>query len=98
MKPFTLRLGDTVETYPDQYLSVEECRTGEVQIVPLRGNATLDLTRQVKRWVKDRFGGELRLSGKLMSRLPGDYYAQIITDARPHTSAVVGASGGFYLQ
>ncbi|HXJ59198.1 MAG TPA: hypothetical protein VNU68_21265 [Verrucomicrobiae bacterium] len=30
-------------TYPDCYLHVEECRSGETWIVPLRGNSKLDL-------------------------------------------------------
>ena len=88
----------TKSEFPEQYLHVTECRSGEAWIVPLRGNATLDLKRQVKRWIASEFGGELRIDGELMPRIDGDYYAQIITDGRAPDSGVVWSSGGFYLK
>jgi hypothetical protein len=83
--------------WPEQYLHVVECRSGEEWIVPLRGNATLDITRQVKRWVKEEFCGELFVDGKLMPRIEGDYYACLMTDGRSPDSAICWDSGGFYL-
>ena len=85
-------------TYPDCYLHVTECRSGETFIMPLRGNASLDLTHQVKRWVKQEFGGELRLDGEIMPKLEGDYYAKIMTDGRPPDSVICWDGGGFYLK
>lgn len=84
--------------YPDTYLHVEECRSGETFIVPLRGNSSLDLKKQVKKWIKNQFGGELALDGDLMPRISGDYYAKIMTDGRSPDSVVCWESGGFYLK
>lgn len=77
--------------YPNCYLHVLECRSGETFITPLRGNASLDITYQVKKWIKKEFGGELFLDGELTPKLEGDYYAKIMT------GAVCWDSGGFYL-
>ena len=84
--------------YPDCYLHVEECRSGETFIQPIRGNGLLDITHQVKKWIKNQFGGELKLNGDLMPRLQGDYYAKIMTDGRPPESVVCWTSGGFFLK
>ena len=84
--------------YPDTYLHIEECRSGETFIVPMRGNSSLDLKKQVKKWIKNEFGGELVLDGNLMPRLSGDYYAKIMMDGRPPDSVVCWESGGFYLK
>lgn len=88
----------TNDKWPDQYLYVTQCSSGDKWMVPLRANAKLDLKRQVKRWIKDWFGGECVLNGNLMPRLEGDYYAVIITDGRPPTSVVVWQSGGFFVK
>ena len=85
------------EKIPDCYLHVRECRSGEEWIIPLRGNSSLDLKYQVKKWIRREFGGEYRLDGKLMPKLEGDYYAQIMTDGRPPESCICWDSGGFYL-
>jgi len=87
----------TEKKFPECYLHVYECRGGESWIVPLRGNVSLDLKKQVKKWIKATFNGELRLSGELMPKLDGDYYARIITDGRPPDSIVCSTGGGFYL-
>ena len=84
--------------YPETYLHVEECRSGETFVVPMRGNSSLDLKKQVKKWIKNQFGGELVLDGNLMPRLSGDYYAKIMTNGRPPDSVVCWESGGFYLK
>lgn len=88
----------TDQTYPDCYLHVEECRSGQTWIMPIRGNSLLDLEHQIKRWIKQEFGSELALDGETMPRLSGDYYARIMTDSRPPESAVCWTSGGFYLK
>lgn len=85
-------------TYPDCYLHVEECRSGQTWIVPMRGNASLNLEKQVKKWVRAEFAGECLLDGKLMPLLQGDYYARIMTDSRPPDSCVSWTSGGFYVK
>lgn len=84
--------------YPDCYLHVEECRSGETFIQPIRSNEKLDLKKLVKKWIKKQFGGELFLDGDLMPKLQGDYYARIMTDGRPPESIVCWTSGGFYLK
>ena len=84
--------------YPDCYLYVEECRSGETFIMPLRGNSKLNLKQQVKKWIAKEYCGELKLDGELVPRLAGDYYARIITDGRPPESIVCWTSGGFYLK
>lgn len=84
--------------YPEQYLHVREANSGQEWIKPLRGNATLDLRRQIQRWAKEEFCGELALDGELMPGLDGDYYGRIMTDGRPPESVVCWESGGFYLK
>lgn len=84
--------------YPDCYLHVTECRSGVEWIVKIRGNATLDLKRRIKAWIKREFCGELHLDGEIMPRLEGDYYAKIMMDGRPPDSPICWTSGGFYLK
>lgn len=86
-----------MEKYPDCYLHVQELRSGQEWILPIRGNGLLDLTHQVKRWIKKEFAGEMRLDGKIMPRLDGDFYARVMTDGRTPDSHVSWQSGGFYL-
>jgi len=84
--------------YPDCYLHIEECRSGQTWIFPIRGNGLLDLKHQIKRWCKREFCGELKLDGELMPKLQGDYYGKIMTDGRPPESVVCWTGAGFYLQ
>ena len=84
--------------WPPQYLRVVECRSGEQFVTGLSARASLDLKRQVKRWIREEFGGELWLDGDLMPRLEGEYYAEIITDGRPPDTGVCWDSGGFFLK
>lgn len=84
--------------YPETYLHVRDENSGEEFVLPIRGNGLLDITHQTKRWIKQQFGGELMLDGKLQSGLSGDYYARIMTDGRSPDSVVCWQSGGFYLQ
>jgi hypothetical protein len=85
-------------TYPDCYLHVEECRSGETYIVPITGRMVLDLKTRVKAWIKSEFCGELALDGDLMPKLEGDYYAKIMTGGRAPDSVVCWESGGFYMK
>jgi len=87
-----------LRTYPETYLHVRECRSGAEWIFPLRGNASLDLCHQIKRWAKQEFCGELKLSGEIMPKLEGDYYGKIMTDGRAPDSVVCWDGGGFYLE
>jgi len=82
----------------DCYMVVRECRSGQEWVRPVRKREKVDLEALIRKWAKEEFDGELRLDGKLMPRLEGDYYARIITDGRPPDSVVVWASGGFYLK
>lgn len=84
--------------YPDCYLHVEECRSGQTYVVPITGRMVLDLETRLKAWIKSEFCGELALDGGITPRLQGDYYAQIMTDGRPPDSVICWQSGGFYLK
>lgn len=88
----------TTTEYPEVYLHVTECRSGQKWIMPLRGNSLLDLKHQVKKWIKQEYCGELALDGEFMPKLDGDYYAKIMTDGRPPDSVVCWTGGGFYLK
>jgi hypothetical protein len=83
---------------PDCYLHVRECRSGQEWILPIHGNAKLDLRKRVAQWAKQEFGGELKLDGEIMPKLEGDYYARIINDGRPPDSVVCWTAGGFFLK
>lgn len=84
--------------YPEQYLHVLHCRSGQTWIEPIRGSTRLNLTKILKRWIKKEFCGELQLDGMLQPRLEGEYYAKIMTDGRPPKSIIVWESGGFWLK
>ena len=84
--------------YPDCYLHVTECRSGEEWIVPIKGKMTLDLSTRVKQWIKNEYCGEFKLDGELTPLVDGDYYAKIMTDGRPPDSVVCWTSGGFYIK
>lgn len=83
--------------FPDTYLHVVECRSGQEWIEPIGPRALLDLTTRVKAWIKKEFSGELRMDGKIMPRLEGDFFAQIKTDGARPESVTCWESGGFYL-
>ena len=87
-----------MNTYPDTYLHVQECRSGQEWIVPISPRATLSIERRVDAWIKSEFCGELKRDGEIMPRLEGDYYAKIMMDGRPPDSHVCWKSGGFYLK
>lgn len=84
--------------WPSAYLLVREERSGEEWIRPIRGNGLLDLKRNILKWIKDEFNGELVLDPPIQPRLSGDYWAAVITDHRPPDSVVVWQSGGFWLK
>jgi hypothetical protein len=83
--------------YPETYLHVEECKSGTAWIMPLRGNASLDLEKQVRAFVRANWGGELFVLPPFMPRIAGDYYAKVMTDGRTPDSVVCWDSAGFYL-
>lgn len=85
-------------TYPDCYLWIEECRSGETYIKPLGEDDILDLETQLDLWIESEFVGELERDGDLMPRLQGDFYAKIMTDGRSPDSVVCWESGGFYMK
>lgn len=84
--------------YPDTYLHVVECRSGETWIVPIGDNDTINLRDNVEAWVRVQYDGELEIDGSMMPKLDGDYYARIMTDGRPPESVVCWDGGGFYLK
>jgi hypothetical protein len=84
--------------YPDCYLHVTECRSGESWIQPIRGNEKLDIKKLIKKWIKREYAGELVLDGDMQPSFAGNYCAKIMTDGRPPDSVVCWTSGGFYLK
>lgn len=86
------------KTYPDCYLHVIECRSGQEWIMPIEGETTLDLEARIQDWTAQEFDEELELDGEIMPKLEGDYYAKIMTDGRAPDSVVCWTSGGFYLK
>ena len=50
----------TLEQYPDQYLHVEECRSGQTWIVPIADNEPLDIEALIAKWVNQEYVSELR--------------------------------------
>lgn len=82
----------------EQYLLIEECRSGDLNAIELAPDDALDLEALVDAWIAARSGGELCRDGELMPKLEGDYYATIHTDWRPIGSAIVWESGGFYVK
>lgn len=91
---------DVVEViqYPDCYMHVRDCKSGENWIVPIRARQTLDLKRRLKEWIKSEFCDELKLDGDITPRLDGDFYARIMTDGREPDSVICWTGGGFYLK
>jgi hypothetical protein len=85
-------------TLPDTYLAVEDCRSGEIAVVPIGPDEPLDLEAQLDAWIAAEYCGELVRDGELMPRLPGEGYAWLQTDGRPLDSPIVWESGGFYLK
>ncbi len=86
------------QTYPDCYLHVLECRSGETWIVPIGDNDLIDLQTNIDKWVQSQFSGELVLDPPLMPKLDGDYYAKVMTDGRPPDSVVCWQGAGFFLK
>ena len=84
--------------FPDTYLHVYECRSGQAWIRPIGDDEILNLEALIAKWALEEFGGELKLDPPLMARLEGDYYGKIMTDGRPPDSIVCWESGGFYLK
>ena len=85
-----------MKTYPDCYLHVQNLRSGETWIKEIKGKMVLNLETRVKDWLKKEFCGEVVLDGKIMPRLEGEYYAQIITDNRDPDCGICWSSGGFF--
>jgi len=83
--------------YPDFYLHVLECRSGETWIMPLRGSDKMDLIRHTRRWIKQEFRGELFLDPPMQPGLEGDFYAKLMTDSRPPDSCICWEGAGFWL-
>ncbi len=84
--------------YPDTYLHVLECRSGQEWIVPINDDETIDLETNVEKWIENEFCRELELDGDITRRLEGDYYGKIMTDGRSPDSVVCWDGGGFYLR
>lgn len=83
--------------WPDQYLHILECKSGDVWYRPLRKNASLDLTTQIRKWVREEFCGELFLEPPIQPKLNGDYYGQILLEGRPPDRAACWDGAGFWL-
>lgn len=98
MKPIIkLNRSNRPKKWPETYLHIDECMTGEEWIVEIDEHDILDLKILVKEWINVQFWGELELDGDLM-KIGGRYYAAIYTDGRSPNSVIVWDSGGFHLK
>ena len=88
---------DTTE-WPRQYLHVRDCRTGEEWVKPLTSRALMDLATQARRWVKEWSGGAAHLAGKVMSRVEGEFYAQLVLNGDDPHSGRCWEGGGFFIE
>ena len=89
--------GDFHENLPEQYLLVENCQEGIVQIMPIGEREHLDIEKVVKKWIKAEFRGEMELDQGIWVE-PCAYYAQIKTDKALPSDVRCWNSGGFYLK
>jgi hypothetical protein len=89
---------ESIPLYPDTYLHIRECRSGQEWIMPIQDDDSMDLETLINQWCALDMGGELELDGKIQPRLEGDYYAQIKTDGSAPDSPVCWNSGGFWLK
>ncbi len=87
---------DEPQKYPETYLHITECSTGDEHIMEISGNKTLDLELRIKEWLKREYCGEVILDGELMPKLDGQYYAKIMTNGRPPDSVVCWEDAGFF--
>lgn len=85
------------EKTPDTYLFVREERSGETWTMPLRDNASLDIEKQVRTFVRLEWGGELFVVPPFGKSGLCDYSATIYMDGREPDSATCWASCGFFL-
>lgn len=84
-------------TYPETYLHVVECRSGQEWIVPIPPDGSINLETQVDAWIASEMAGELQRDGEITRRMDGEYYGRVMTDGRPPTACVCWDGGGFYL-
>lgn len=85
--------------YPDTYLHITECRSGQTWVVSIGDNDPIDLEHNVRKWVESEYCGELVLDLPLMPKLSGDYYGRIVTNVEDlRESAVCLEGAGFYLR
>ena len=84
--------------YPEQYLLIEHCASGEDYIIPIADNEPLDLETLVDKWIESHWCGELKRDGDITRKLQGDYYAVIKTDGRKPEDIVCWDGGGFYMK
>jgi hypothetical protein len=88
---------ESVQLYPDAYLIVTECRSGEQYLTPLADTDTLDLAENVDAWIDREYCGEVKRTGEFQ-RWQGDFWAEIKTDGRSPDSPICWESGGFYVE
>ena len=86
-----------VTEWPRQYLHVRECRSGEEWVKPLTSRALMDLATQVRRWVKEWSGGLAHLTGTIVPRVEGEFYAQLIINGDDPQSGRCWEGGGFFI-
>ncbi len=83
-------------TYPETYLYVYHNRSGDFWIQEIQPNWLMDITARIKHFLKTEFSGELKLDGKPISMIDGDYTATIYTDYREPDGGVCWDCAGFY--
>ena len=87
---------ECINVWPECYMHVLHCASGEEYIVPITERQVLDLTVRIKAWLRSEFDGYVKLDGAPIPKIEGEYYAAIYTDHRPHYGSVCWCGAGFY--
>jgi len=82
----------------ENYLLIQNCRTGEEWYEEIKDKDIVDLEQLIKKWVDQKFGGEMEIDPPLIDFMEGDYWAAIKTNWASPVSVISWESAGFYLK
>lgn len=80
------------------YLLIQNCKTGEEEYQEIKDKDIVDLDELIKKWVDQKFDGEMEIDPPLIDFHEGDYWAAIKTDWASPVSLISWESAGFYLK
>lgn len=93
-------VGDTpecIEVLPEHYMRVYHNQSGESWIVPITGRQLIDPDVRFKKWLRDEFGGELKVDGK-RSQFQAEYSVTIHLDYQHYDGVCCWTSGEYYVK